>query len=120
MYPEDRVLVAYVPSPEDFDIVRREGWYRIPQRFAPKGLHAEYLALGSGEGARCAAYRGLCDEALEPSVLRSIRHATHGGYPLASETFKATVLKPAGCRTERGKPGPRLEQPNAVYACEPA
>jgi putative transposase len=82
--------------------------------------HAEYLALGSGEGARCAAYRGLCDEALEPSVLRSIRHATHGGYPLASETFKATVLKPAGCRTERGKPGPRLEQPNAVYACEPA
>jgi hypothetical protein len=48
MYPEDRVLVAYVPSPEDFDIVRREGWYRIPQRFAPKGLHAEYLAFYFG------------------------------------------------------------------------
>jgi hypothetical protein len=48
MYPEDRVLVAYVPSPEDFDIVRRENWYRIPQRFAPKGLHAEYLAFYFG------------------------------------------------------------------------
>jgi hypothetical protein len=48
MYPEDRVLVAYVPSPEDFEIVRREGWYRIPQRFAPKGLHAEYLAFYFG------------------------------------------------------------------------
>jgi hypothetical protein len=48
MYPEDRVLVAYVPSPDDFDIVRREGWYRIPQRFAPKGLHAEYLAFYFG------------------------------------------------------------------------
>jgi hypothetical protein len=48
MYPEDRVLVAYVPSPEDFEIVCREGWYRIPQRFAPKGLHAEYLAFYFG------------------------------------------------------------------------
>ena len=53
MYPEDRVLVAYVPSPADFEIVQREGWYRIPQRFAPKGLHAEYIAFyfGSKFGA---------------------------------------------------------------------
>ena len=53
MYLEDRVLVAYVPSPADFEIVRREGWYRIPQRFAPKGLHAEYIAFyfGSKFGA---------------------------------------------------------------------
>ena len=48
MYPEDRVLVAYVPNPSDFEIVRREGWYRIPQRFAPKGLHAEYIAFYFG------------------------------------------------------------------------
>ena len=48
MYPEDRVLVAYVPRPADFDIVRREGWYRIPQRSAPKGIHAEYIAFYFG------------------------------------------------------------------------
>jgi hypothetical protein len=48
MYPEDRVLVAYVPHPADFDIIRREGWYRIPQRFAPKGLHAEIIAFYFG------------------------------------------------------------------------
>lgn len=48
MYPEDRVLVAYVPRPSDFEIVRREGWYRIPQRSAPKGLHAEVLAFYFG------------------------------------------------------------------------
>ncbi len=48
MYPEDRVLVAYVPQPSDFDIIRRDGWYRIPQRFAPKGIHAEYLAFYFG------------------------------------------------------------------------
>ena len=48
MYPEDRVLVAYVPRPSDFDLIRREGWYRIPQRSAPKGLHAEYIAFYFG------------------------------------------------------------------------
>jgi hypothetical protein len=48
MYPEDRVLVAYVPRPLDFDLIRREGWYRIPQRSAPKGLHAEYIAFYFG------------------------------------------------------------------------
>lgn len=48
MYPEDRVLVAYVPRPSDFTIVQRDSWYRIPQRYAPKGLHAEYLAFYFG------------------------------------------------------------------------
>lgn len=48
MYPEDRVLVAYVPRPSDFEIIRSQGWYRIPRRYAPKGLHAEYLAFYFG------------------------------------------------------------------------
>jgi hypothetical protein len=48
MYPEDRVLVAYVPRPADFELIRREGWYRVPQKFAPKGLYAEYFAFYFG------------------------------------------------------------------------
>ena len=48
MYPEDRVLVAYVPEPADFALVRKEGWYRIPQKAAPKGLYAEYFAFYFG------------------------------------------------------------------------
>ena len=48
MYPEDRVLVAYLPDPADFEIVRQEGWYRIPEKHAPKGLHAEYYAFYFG------------------------------------------------------------------------
>jgi hypothetical protein len=48
MYPEDRVLVAYLPHPADFVIVKQEGWYRIPQQFAPKGLYAEYIAFYFG------------------------------------------------------------------------
>ncbi len=48
MYPEDRVLVAFVPNPADFELARKEGWYRIPQGHAPKGLHAEYFAFYFG------------------------------------------------------------------------
>jgi hypothetical protein len=48
MYPEDRVLVAYVPEPADFKIIREAGWYRIPQKHMPKGLYAEYFAFYFG------------------------------------------------------------------------
>ncbi len=48
MYPEDRVLVAYMPKPADFAIVQTAAWYRIPQKHAPKGLHAEYFAFYFG------------------------------------------------------------------------
>jgi hypothetical protein len=48
MYPEDRVLVAYVPSPLDFSIIQKDGWYRIPQKSVPKGLFAEYFAFYFG------------------------------------------------------------------------
>ena len=45
MFPEDRVLVAYVPHPDDFARARDAHWYRIPQARAPKGMHAEYIAF---------------------------------------------------------------------------
>jgi hypothetical protein len=48
MYPEDRVLVAFIKSPADLALARDEGWYRIPQKQAPKGVHAEYLAFYLG------------------------------------------------------------------------
>lgn len=48
MYPEDRVLVVYVPEPADFDILQSKGWYRVPQRHVPKGVYAEYFAFYFG------------------------------------------------------------------------
>jgi len=48
MYPEDRVLVAYVPEPKDFERIQADGWYRIPVQYAPKGLYAEYIAFYFG------------------------------------------------------------------------
>lgn len=48
MEPDDRVLVAYVPSPDDFGLIQEQRWYRIPQRHAPKGLFSEWLAFYFG------------------------------------------------------------------------
>jgi hypothetical protein len=48
MYPEDSVLVAYVPHPADFERIRQEGWYRIPQRHAPPEFLATYFAFYFG------------------------------------------------------------------------
>lgn len=48
MYPEDRVLVTYLPKLADFTAIQEVGWYRIPQRHAPKGLYAEYFAFYFG------------------------------------------------------------------------
>lgn len=48
MYPDDRVLVCFVPEPADFERIKRDGWYRVPQKHAPKGLHAEYFAFYFG------------------------------------------------------------------------
>jgi hypothetical protein len=48
MYPEDRVLVANVPEPKDFRRIQKDGWYRIPVQYAPKGLYSEYIAFYFG------------------------------------------------------------------------
>lgn len=48
MYPDDRVLVAFVPHPADFARIQQKGWYRIPQRHAPKGLQSDYYAFYFG------------------------------------------------------------------------
>ena len=77
--------------------------------------HAEYLALALDDDTRAVAYRGLFERAQEPSLIGAIREATNGGYALASESFKATVLKPIGARTARGKPGPRVQLAEPEY-----
>jgi putative transposase len=81
-------------------------------------FHPEYLALASDLQSRCAAYRGLFEQRLEPGLQKAIRDATNGGYPLASEAFKNTVLAPLGWRTEPGQPGRHAKSPEALYAVE--
>ncbi len=45
MHPEDRVLVAVMSRPKDFEIARDQGWYRVPMERAPRGVHFEYVAF---------------------------------------------------------------------------
>jgi len=68
MYADDRVLVGVVNRAKDFEIARRENWYRIPEGQLPRGLNAEYIAFflsgkafreRGGSGAFFARVSGL-------------------------------------------------------------
>jgi putative transposase len=61
--------------------------------------HPEFLALG------IAAYSQLLNEALDSDLVREIRDATRGGYPLGSASFKSALTVPKGRKLERGRPG---------------
>jgi putative transposase len=63
--------------------------------------HSEFTALAH------ASYRQLFEHAFDEAMLKRIRDATNGGYPLVSEAFKSRMTMPSGCRMERGRPGPR-------------
>lgn len=41
----DLVLVAFIPSPQDIEIARLLGWYRIPYLKAPKVVAVDWLAF---------------------------------------------------------------------------
>ena len=80
--------------------------------------HPEYAALAADASQRHAAYRGLFEQCLPPELLKEIRDAANGGYPLASQAFKRTVLEPQGYRTEPGQAGRPAKSPEAAYALE--
>jgi putative transposase len=79
--------------------------------------HCEFLALSSRSPH--ASYRGLFDDALDDRMVRAIRDATNGGYPLASESFKASRLAALGLRTQPGKPGPRTQSKRIIADLTP-
>jgi hypothetical protein len=43
--PMSLILVAIIPSPEDLQLARILGWYRIPLRSAPRILNVDYIAF---------------------------------------------------------------------------
>ncbi|MFC2037682.1 hypothetical protein ACFLYD_06925 [Chloroflexota bacterium] len=45
MHPDDRVLVAVMNRPQDFEIARDQGWYRLPADKAGRGAFFEYVAF---------------------------------------------------------------------------
>lgn len=118
----------YIESnPVRAGMVDQPGGYPWSSHAANVGLRADplvthneaYLALGAEAAVRHAAYRGLFEQDMEGDLLKSIRTATDGGFPFASEAFKSALVLPRGCRLERGKPGPRVETPQAAYNIMP-
>lgn len=43
--PDALILVAIIPTPEDLQLARILGWYRIPIRTAPRILNVDFLAF---------------------------------------------------------------------------
>lgn len=43
--PDALILVAIIPAPEDLQVARVLGWYRIPIKSAPRILNVDYLAF---------------------------------------------------------------------------
>lgn len=69
--------------------------------------HAEYLAMGTNDAARLAAYADLLASADDPAFLASIRDATEGGFALVDESSKSRVPAASHARLERKRPGRR-------------
>jgi len=63
--------------------------------------HPLYLSLGSDDVERQTAYRALFRSHLKEETLVSIRTATHGGWPLGNDRFKAEVERTLSRRVTR-------------------
>lgn len=96
MYPEDRVLVAYVPQPADFEILQTKSWYRIPQNQAPKGLHAEYFAFYFGRrfGPEKWAIHYYAPQLGHELTTRLALFPDHPDHPRAQEMYYKVQLGP--------------------------
>ncbi len=96
MYPDDRVLVAYMPDPADFDLLRREGWYRIPAKSAPKGLYAEYFAFYFGRrfGPEKWAVHYYAERLGHELVTRQELFPDQPDHPRAAEPYYKVQLGP--------------------------
>jgi len=96
VYPEDRVLVAYVPEPADFALIREQGWYRIPQKAAPKGLYAEYFAFYFGRrfGAEKWAVHYYAERLGHELTTRRLLFPTEADHPRADDFYYKVQLGP--------------------------
>jgi putative transposase len=67
--------------------------------------HPEFEALGTALNTRHDAYRSLFADELDVSLLAEIRNSTNAGFPLASDVFKASLVRGARRKLAPGRPG---------------
>jgi hypothetical protein len=96
MHPEDRVLVAVMNRPQDFEVARDQGWYRLPEDKAERGAFFEYVAFyftaafGEEKWAIHHYARNLCHELLTRREL--LPHEPD--HPRANERYYKLQLAP--------------------------
>jgi putative transposase len=100
-------------NPVRAGMVRRAADYRWSS-YAANGLdvadplvtpHPVYLALRATTPKRLAAYRRLCEQAIEEEVLAAIREAVHSGTALGNEAFKDWIEAAVPCRARNSRGG---------------
>lgn len=96
MHAEDRVLVAVMNRLQDFEVARDQGWYRVPESKAPRGVFFEYVAFyftaAFGEQGYAVHYyaRRLGHELLTRRDLLP----DEAGHPRAGEPYYKLQLGP--------------------------
>lgn len=63
--------------------------------------HEELMAISPAD------YGRMVSDSLAPEVLKALRESTAGGYPFASEAFKAKLSQSATRKLDRSRPGPK-------------
>ena len=74
--------------------------------------HSRFLALGTHESSRRAAYLELFRSELEPTELEEIRTSANAGYALGNERFRKEIAVALGRRAGPGRSGRPTGIPN--------
>ena len=94
MEPDDRVLIAYVPTPADFQRIQQQGWYRIPVRHAPKGIHAEWIGFYFGRkfASKKYAVHHYCENLGHELLPRNALIPDEPNHPRANDLYFKIML----------------------------
>jgi putative transposase len=98
------VRAGMVPHPRDYrwSSYPANGEGRRSRLLQP---HEEYLALGTRDEDRLAAYRALFRTELDSKEIAQIRSAANGGFALGNDRFKAEIAAMLGRRVTPGLSG---------------
>lgn len=94
--PDDRVLIAYIPTPTDFDILVQEQWYRIPYKHIPKGVYSEFYAFYFGKkfGSQKWAINYVAENRGHELVRRRDLFPSQLDHPRADEVYLKVQFGP--------------------------
>lgn len=76
--------------------------------------HPLYLALGTDQSTRQAAYRDVFRDQLDPELIDRLRRATNGNFALGDLAFTEQISQAIGRRATPGISGRPRKRPDPV------